>query len=84
MAKQRRAKRLWDCYKFPGFKPTSTVTGVFGDRQTRVITLTRRSKKQSAETAEKFMSHGMIVVDEGYVIFRAAEFASTLNSTIAA
>jgi len=83
MAKQR-AKRLWDCYKFSEFKPSSAVIGVFGDRHARVITLTRRSKKQSAEIAEKFTTHGMTVVGAEYVTFRVAVFASFWNSIIVA
>ena len=39
-----RPRRLWDAYRFPGFQPSPTVTGIFGDPHARVITLTRRSK----------------------------------------
>ncbi len=45
-AKQRR--RLWEAYAFPGFRPQSTVRGVFGDPKARVIVVVRRSKKRSA------------------------------------
>src|SRR2546426_11856860 len=41
----KRLRRLWDEYAFPGFRPLSTVRGVFGDRKARVITFKRRSKK---------------------------------------
>jgi len=44
----KRQRRLWDTYAFPGFRPQSTVRGVFGDPKARVITLVRRSKKRSA------------------------------------
>src|SRR5260370_6349339 len=40
-----RPRRLWDTYRFPGFCPRPTVTGIFGDPHARIITLTRRSKK---------------------------------------
>ena len=40
----KRARRLWDAYVFPGFRPHPTVRGIFGDPQARMITLVRRSK----------------------------------------
>lgn len=45
-----KAKRLWDLYRFPGFYPEHTVTGIFGDPGARVIKLVRRGKKQPAES----------------------------------
>jgi len=33
----KRQRRLWDAYAFPGFRPQSTVRGVFGDPKARVI-----------------------------------------------
>ena len=44
----KRKRRLWDAYAFPMFRPQPTVRGVFGDPKARVITLNRRTKKQSA------------------------------------
>jgi transposase len=41
----KRVRRLWDAYTFPGFRPRSTVRGIFGDPKARIITLVRRSKK---------------------------------------
>src|SRR5713101_3951897 len=40
----RRPRRLWDAYRFPGFQPSPTVTGIFGEPHARILTLTRRSK----------------------------------------
>ena len=45
----RKHRRLWDTYRFPSFRPNSTVQGIFGDPQARVICLHRRGKKRSAE-----------------------------------
>ena len=44
----KRQRRLWDAYTFPSVRPQHTVRGIFGDPKARVITLNRRSKKQSA------------------------------------
>jgi len=48
---KKRARRLWDAYAFPGFRPQLTVRGVFGDPKARVITLERRSKKHAVAAA---------------------------------
>jgi hypothetical protein len=49
MSKSKRRKRkLSDVYRFAGFRPDPVVRGVFGDPKARVVTLIRRSKKQSA------------------------------------
>jgi hypothetical protein len=49
MPKRQKKKRLSDSYQFPGFRPATTVGGLFGDRHARVVRLNRRSKKRSAE-----------------------------------
>ena len=41
-------RRLSDEYRFPGFRPSTTVQGVFGDSSARLIALHRRSKKRTA------------------------------------
>jgi|HubBroStandDraft_2_1064218.scaffolds.fasta_scaffold562996_1 transposase len=51
MAKTTRQRRLWDAYRFPGFRPEPSVRGFFGDPQARILTLRRRSKKRSADSA---------------------------------
>ena len=38
-------KRLWDLYRFPGFRPEQRIIGLFGDPRARVISLIRRGKK---------------------------------------
>jgi len=47
-------KRLWDLYRFPGFNPEHTVSGIFGDSHARVLGLVRRGKKVSAEAVVRF------------------------------
>jgi hypothetical protein len=58
MCNFRRRGRLWDTYRFPGFAPSSTVIGVFGDPAARVITLSRRSKKRAARHAVASITDG--------------------------
>jgi hypothetical protein len=48
MSKTRKPRRLADTYTFPGFRPLAYVQGIFGDPQARLVTLVRRTKKQSA------------------------------------
>jgi hypothetical protein len=50
-----RYKRLLDTYRFPGFRPEQTVSGIFGDPKARVIRLVRRGKKRHAERAVLFI-----------------------------
>lgn len=52
MAKNRK---LWDTYRFTGFRPTPTITGIFGDPKARVIRLIRRGKKQLVEPVGRFI-----------------------------
>jgi hypothetical protein len=49
--KSRQLRRLWDTYRFPGFRPDATVVGVFGDAKARIIRLHRRGKKLRAARA---------------------------------
>jgi hypothetical protein len=47
----RKLRRLWDTYRFPGFRPRSTVQGIFGDPKARVVYLERRGEKRFAAPA---------------------------------
>ena len=38
-SRMRKHRRLWDTYRFTGFRPSSKVQGVFGDPKARVVTL---------------------------------------------
>ena len=60
MEKRRNEKSLYDAYKFPGFTCSRVVKGVFGDRQGLVVSLNRRSKKQFAGHAARFIKDGTI------------------------
>ena len=50
MPKQRR---LEDTYRFPDFRPESTVRGLFGDPKARLVRLVRRGKKRLAACVDK-------------------------------
>lgn len=58
MEKRRNKKSLYDAYKFPGFTCSRVVKGVFGDRQSLVLSLNRRSKKQCAGHAAPIIEDG--------------------------
>lgn len=58
MRSARSKQRLWDAYRFAGFRPSSTVVGVPGDRMARAITLRRRSKKLRVGHAVAFTVAG--------------------------
>ena len=62
MQKQRR---LWDTYRFGGFRPGATVRGVFGDPKSRVVYLHRRGKKRFAAGAVISIEGGTIAGDVG-------------------
>ena len=47
-----RKRHLIEAYEFPGFRPKSIVTGVFGAPGVRVITLVRPGKKTPAAFAD--------------------------------
>ena len=52
-----KKKRLEDAYRFPGFRPSRWVRGVFGDSQVRIMVLERRQKKRLAAFAVKSTVH---------------------------
>lgn len=67
-----KKKRLVDGYQFPGFRPKTTIKGIFGDPKARVIRLERRQKKRFAAHAENLIE---VITTErcaGYGIYRAA------------
>ncbi|MEP6934733.1 MAG: hypothetical protein ABI988_12460, partial [Nitrospirota bacterium] len=41
-------RHLGDTYRFPGFRPTPTVQGLFGDPKARIVRLQRRGKNRPA------------------------------------
>lgn len=64
-------KRLTDAYRFPGFTPSQTVKGIFGDPKAKVIHLHRRQKKQCALSVDELTAVTTIISDGVYVISRA-------------
>jgi len=75
----RKKLQLRDAYRFPGFRPSAAVHGVFGDQKARVITLTRRGKKRSAATAARFITSGMTAKPSAHAICPAATREYTLK-----
>jgi len=53
-------KRLWDAYRFAGFRPSPTVRGIFGDPKARVIRLQRRGKKRDVVSVATSRTVGTI------------------------
>jgi hypothetical protein len=71
-----RYRRLWDTYRFPGFRPEQTVTGIFGDPKARVIRLARRGKKRLAVFVALFITRFTTARTEEFGIFPAGMLAS--------
>ena len=72
MPKPSKKKHRRDSYRFPGFYPGLTVSGVFGDPIARVIVLTRRSKKQNVAPAGTLRAAGTTAAVGAYAICLAA------------
>ncbi len=53
-------QRLWDTYRFAGFRPASTVRGIFGDPKVRVIRLQRRGNKRDVVSVATSTAVGTI------------------------
>jgi hypothetical protein len=66
-----KKKRLEDAYRFPGFRPSGWVCGVFGDPQVRIMVLEREQKKLLAAFAVENTGHFTIARDGRYEIFLA-------------
>lgn len=69
--------RLRDLYEFPGFVPTATIRGLFGDPYAVVIALRRRRKKPAAGCAASAIAPSTIKLLEEYATSIAAADAST-------
>ena len=77
----QKHRRLRDAYCFPGFRPASTVVGIFGDPKARVIRLHRREKKRCAGLVDLFTALG---TTERFAGFETcpAEYADLLGLEI--
>lgn len=69
-------RKLWDTYRFPGFRPEPSVTGIFGDPKARIIRLVRRGKKRYAEPAGRLIRLFTIEKSGGFGICLAVIPAS--------
>ena len=79
--RRRPHRELRDAYRFPGFTPSRTIRGIFGDPQARIVTLTRRPKKPSAAPVAGPRVRGTTDSRDGSAIFRVATCAFTSSST---
>jgi hypothetical protein len=68
----RKNRRLVDEYQFPGFRPASTIKGMFGDWRVRIVSLRRRKKKWRAGFAGRRIAVFTIASSEGSGICRVA------------
>src|SRR5450759_1302424 len=75
--KRRKYRRLWDTYRFPSFRPSSAVHGIFGDPKARVIRLHRRGKKLSAESVATRIEPGTTAGCAEYATCRVGTLGST-------
>lgn len=64
-----KKRRLWDTYRFPGFRAEHTVSGIFGDPKARVIRLMRTEKKRRVEYAALFTIPTTTKRPEGFGTF---------------
>ena len=80
MAISRKPKHILDAYRFPFFRPLEKIRGRFGDSKARVITLIRRSKKQSATLAAKRTKAGTTKNCDGFETCPVATRASIWKS----
>ena len=63
--------RLTDAYRFPGFTPSQTVKGIFGDPKAKVIHLHRRQKKQLVLSVDEPTAVSTIINSDVFAISRA-------------
>ncbi len=73
-------QELRDAYRFTGFVPMRTVHGIFGDPEARVVTLTRRQKKQSAVYVARQHGRGTTGTRDASATFPAGTFGSISSS----
>jgi hypothetical protein len=79
MRKTSAKKSLLDAYQFDGFKTSSAVKGKLGDKNARVLSLSRRSKKVSAINAADCIAAITTVNPSSLATFRAVIDAFTLS-----
>ncbi len=77
-------RTLRDLFSMPGFVANAKLSGVFGDRYARVVTLKRRKKRPSAQAAVIAAEAVTINAPAGCATFRWPGFESTLSSSAGA
>ena len=77
-------KQLRDFYRFPGFYPQGSVSGIFGAPRALVIRLKRRGKKQFVEPAVRPIVPSTTERPAGFEICPAQICASTWTWKFAA
>jgi hypothetical protein len=70
----KRQRRLSDGYSFAGFRAKTTVRGVFGDPDVRIVRLDRRSKKRFAAVAGGSGTAGTTGGCDRFATCRAQDF----------
>lgn len=76
MKKTSAKKSLIDAYQFAGFKTSAVAKGKLGDKNARVLLLTRRSKKVSVINAENCIEVFTTEKLNRFATYRAATDAS--------
>ena len=69
-------RQLRDLYRFPGFVPSASIHGIFGDPMAVVLTLQRRRKKPLAEYVDKYPPPFTISGSAGSATFPVATSVS--------
>ncbi len=79
MRKERPDRELRDQYRYPGFTPGRNVEASPWDEEAKVLCLTRRSKKQFAVVARRFIEGGTIAAAAECEICRVEAPAYSFN-----
>jgi len=79
MKKTSPKKSLLDAYQFSGFKTSSSAKGKLSDKNARVLSLSRRSKKVSVISAENCIEVFTIAKSNKFAIYLAATAVSIWN-----
>lgn len=79
MKKTSAKKSLLDAYQFSGFKTSSSAKGKLSDKNARVLSLSRRSKKVSVISAENCIEVFTTAKSNKFAIYLAATAVSIWN-----
>jgi len=79
MKKSTAKKSLIDAYQFAGYKTSPSAKGKLGDKNARVLSLSRRSKKVCVINVENYIAVFTIAKSSRFAIYPAATAASIWN-----